>query len=194
MSMRVNMQALTTPATGIVVGSIQTILATMSGIDAGNLVIKDETITPVDMSKTIMFHNGTAGEYGSLDSDNAWTSGHSHVRLIDSSTVRFQRLYSYNYDIKCSATILEFSTGIKSLQRGLFKYNTGSAVTYLTINAVDLSKSFLNVCGSILVKGGGNTWRPRAYLSDSTTVTLECFGSSPTGWTMTMSYEIIEFE
>ena len=82
---------------------------------------------------------------------------------------------------------------IESIQRGQAQLEDNSSDT-VTITAVDLTKSVLNFIGpgSMRYNTGTNTAAGgvRAYLSNSTTITVDAQGSL---YRVTYSWEVIEY-
>lgn len=78
--------------------------------------------------------------------------------------------------------------GIKSIQRGNNNITPTNNSATVTITAVDITKSFVSATGT-----SGETaayGMPRAYLTDSTTLTL---ARNNTSNTATVSWEVIEY-
>lgn len=176
-----------TPSVGAVIKSMQIIPPTK--MPDGNFdpekLVKNYTINAVDPTKTILLN------VGFNDSVTTGLPSRTCIRaqLINSTTVRLTRqavtdpLNVYYY-----FTVIEYESGIKSIQRGI------STPTTLTINSVNTNKTIVNILGMSSTSttsshfGGNLIASARGYLSSATQLVLSGNG------TCTLSYEVVEFE
>jgi hypothetical protein len=176
------------PAAGAVIKSIQVIPPTRmpdGNFDPSRLV-KDYTISAVDTSKTTLIN---VGSYGAT---TTYLPNRTCIRaqLINSTTVRLTRSSSsdptaaYYY-----FTVLEYESGVKSIQRG------SSTPATITISAVDTTKTIVHILGVSSTSNSATDWGGglmipinRGYLSSSTQLVLA--GNAVN----TISYEVVEFE
>jgi len=87
------------------------------------------------------------------------------------------------------------ASNIKSIQRGTISLTSGTSTT-ATISAVDTSKSIILVCSSIDSYGSNYDWASNwsviPSFTSSTVVSFNRIGT-PTGSTVSISYQVIEF-
>jgi len=146
----------------------------------------DQTITEVDMSKTVLLFNGSHGYNDGTQPDRECCA---YLEFLNSTTVRVHH-DDHDAPTRVNFTVLEFGSGISSIQRGILSLASISTNT-VSISSVDLSKTIVNQCGdaqsSTFLRDNG----VRIYLQDATT--LRAYRHSTSG-TSNVSYEIIEFE
>lgn len=81
--------------------------------------------------------------------------------------------------------LIPSGASIKSIQRGTISITYPNYTNTASITSVDTSKCILNYCGS-----DSTSYECYVSLTNSTTVTASC---TPTGLTIIVSYEVIEF-
>jgi hypothetical protein len=146
--------------------------------------IKDVTITEVDTSKTMILYGG---QDMLVPSD---TKGSTIIRLLDSTTVRFQVGTLGGTQI-VRATVVGFSSGINNIQRGVTSLS-GASPHDVTITEVDLSKAWVNFLG--MKDDGDISWSGNTiatmHLLNSTTLRI---ARNYTLQPMYASWEVVEF-
>lgn len=182
MPMRINLQGRTSPVTGALISSIQT--GTIGIVPAA--LSNTTTITSVDMSKTILLHNGTAFVSGTGASYSSYLT---RLTLTNDTTVTATR-HDNQGDSTSRFTVLEFSGGIASIQRGIITMVNVKNKT-ATISSVDTSKAFVNYLGHTEQNVVSRENVPYIWLVNSTTVQAYCDNVNRT---TVISYEVIEFE
>jgi len=168
------------PSNNVVIKSIQIVPHTRI---SDRSIVKDYTISDVDTSKTILMN---VGSYGNNADPH---EGMIRAELINSTTVRLTRnAYQDPGDVHYYFTVVEYSSGIKSIQRG------ASGIGTITISEVNVNKTIVNICNASSTAGSFEDWRygnmtnNRGYLNSS--IEIELFGHNSN----TISYEVIEFE
>jgi hypothetical protein len=169
--------------TGASIASIQTFYVE---IPSGFPKYADHTITEVDPTKTMLLFNGSQGYNAGTQPDRECSG---YVELLNSTTVRAHH-DDHDTPTRVNGTVLEFGSGIASIQRGILSLASTSTNT-ASLSEVNLSKTIVNQCGdahsSSFLRDNG----VRIYLQNATT--LRAYRQSGSG-TSNVSYEIIEFE
>lgn len=114
------------------VPTIQTITVTMSS----SLTTQSFGITIADPNKTVVFVNPVADYY-------SFKSGVANVSSITSSLITLYRYAHESTSAQFTIKLMEYSTGIKSLQRGM----KGDSESPFTINSVNVLKSWPSCSG-----------------------------------------------
>lgn len=173
-------------AGGLQINSIQ---AFEVSIDSGKNATA--TINAVDPSKSMIVMNGMDAWEGTIHNRNAY------LQLLNSTTILAHREGGSSWH-KTRGQIIEFSSGVKSVQRGVI-YAPGYSVwggpetIYTTINEVNTSNSIINYCGrATIYHSMGDT--PVMKLSFYNSTTLKAYRGAQGGTRGWFSYEIIEFE
>jgi hypothetical protein len=93
------------------------------------------------------------------------------------------------------STLTQFlpQTGIKSVQRGTFVIGVTDFSGTASINSVTTGKSFVNFLGLSLLDTSVAAGRLRLELTDSTTVTANRASVGSQVNSVTVSYEVVEF-
>ena len=180
MPMRVNLQGRTSPVLGAMVNSIQTGTIAIAPASLSNTA----TITSVDMSTTMLLHNGVAFVSGTGAAYSAYLT---RITLTNGTTVTATR-HTTQGDSTTRFTVLEFSGGI-TVQRGaisLVNIQNNTA----TISSVDTSKAFVNYLGHTEQDSVSRENVPYIWLVNSTTVQVYC---NNVNRTTVVDYEVIEF-
>lgn len=150
--------------------NIKNIQRGKSSLSSGDTLV---TISPVDLNKT----------YLNLPSRESWSMA-TGVNLVcsiqNTNTLKFSLDATLNPTI--SWEVIEFSNGIKSIQRGIYTSSTNGTNT-ITVSAIDPNKAITNIISS---KGGSDIY---GRIISSTEVEFYKKGSSP----FTISWEVIEF-
>ena len=152
-------------------------------ITAGNYYVT-KAITSVDTSKTMVLFNGSIGASSSPDREVF-----NYLTLTNSTTLRSDSL-DHDTDSIARYSIIEFTSGIKSVQRGTIDMN-GVVNVDATINAVDLSKAIINYTGFAV--NNTNMGVAGAILSFPNNTHVRAWRSSSTGQ-VKVGWEVIEFE
>ncbi len=185
MPMRINVQGLTTPP-------IPPVGAVFNSIQSGSLNTVNKTgtaaISAVDMSKTMLLQRGNLAFNHSLLNDYIYKG---LIKLNNSTTVYGERYQNNAISIVEYFTVLEFASGIQSIQRGLITVAAASATEDVTISAVDTSRTFINWLGSY--SGDGHIDDRYTYLSLTSPTNLRATRTGVENTSIT-SFEIIEFE
>lgn len=144
--------------------------------------IRDVTITEVDTTKTMLLFNGhlPAG----IRDREALVS----IVLLNATTVRLQK-YDAAYDPRIAFTVVEYSSGIESIQRGV-AIMTSQAILDVTINEVDLAKSITSWLNLYSNDSSFGSSYVVSNLLDATTLRLQ---RDWTGPNVNVSWEVIEF-
>ena len=88
------------------------------------------------------------------------------------------------------STIGQFSTGIKSIQRGVITLTTVTSNT-ATITSVNTSKAVVLYGGTTIVNNEGSSITlAKVVLTNATTITVNRIGTSST---LVLAYQVIEY-
>lgn len=166
---------------GAKIKSIQNVVVTP------NSIISNVTINAVDTASTMMILT-TWRPNGNVDPENSCV----RHELTSSTNIRTTRVAT-GFNPLCRLLVIEYSSGIKSVQRGS---QTGAG--NVTINAVDVNKTIVTYLGQ---SGGWRDWGDgfgSNYILDLTSSTnLNVTTSVSLDYTgplvATISYEIVEF-
>lgn len=137
--------------------------------------LADHSIAAVDIDYSIEFMLGS--KYAGTD----WRCGYGYVSLFDSITLRFKR---YQSDVAnalySTAVVIHFNHDrIKSLQRPNINIPNGQTFLDVTINEVDLTKSFIIMRGiNPEASSGFDHCDALVKFVNSTTVRAERMGTS----------------
>lgn len=175
-----SIQYITQAPSGAVIKSIQqgSITFTNTGDTA--------TINEVDMNKSVLIYGGHITGQAGL------TRHGCRLVLTDSTTVTAYMDGNFA-TVVVRFTVLEFDSGIKSIQRGITTL-VGLGVTFIdvTISSVDLTKSWVNYLGHTRNLSHLYNILTNAYLVNETTLRISVNTGPEYG--VTTSWEIIEFE
>jgi hypothetical protein len=169
------------PASGAAIKSIQTINHVKM---TENSTTKDNTITEVDMDKTMLIV--TEWLVSSALTPNEACLQH---QLLSSTNVRTTRIQQQDPgSVYYSLLVVEYESGIASIQRGT------SGPDNVTISEVDLDKTIVHCLGNTNTRASSTNWNnggPVKYrLSLTTSTNLLIEGDSES----VFSYEVVEFE
>jgi len=175
------------PAAGAQLKSIQTV---NFHLDQNVDTVKDMPINAVDLNKTYLICAGAKQNAGT-ETMWMWTW---NVKILNDTTVRVYRSRGDYSTLDLTAHVVEFESGIKSVQRGDFTLNAGESSGILTINPIDTNKYFINNLG--MRRGNdylryASNYDVRITLENSTAVKFERSGTT---YQIITSYEIVEFE
>lgn len=185
MPMRINMSAIT--GAGATVKSIQPFFnAINNGQSQGTTTLS----TPVDMDKSFIITSGSS----SYQTDPAYIF--TTVVLTNSNTITATRIQTSN-PCYSTGTVVEFSNGIASVQRGtitmLFEGASSTQIVDTSITAVsDTSKCIITMsftATSHTSPVGG----PVVYLTSTTNIRATRYQQSKYN-EINVAYEVIEFE
>jgi hypothetical protein len=123
---------------GATIASIQSVSLT------GSAATRSSAITTVDLTKSIIISNGNTTSGSNLED----TEVQRMVSFASGTSLQDQGSTSGNASITSNYMIVEFSTGISSLQTFTVTLSTAtSATTNQAVTAVDTSKSILIYTG-----------------------------------------------
>jgi len=145
------------------------------------------TISSVDMDKSMLMWGG---QYP-LGNLNLFRYAFFYIRLTDATTVTAVRQGTGAAGtMRVRYTVVEFSGGINSIQRGVLANSQYSTTADATITEVDTDKAFVNFCGW---NQSNESYEniPSIWLNSSTQVRMQMHNSN--NYTQG-SYEVIEFE
>lgn len=170
-------------AAASVIQSIQQGSITISAASLTNTA----TVTSVDTSKAILIWNG-------LTSTNTTTSGApgsvARIELTNATTVTATRGDS-TLAITVRFTVVEFASGVNSIQAGTIALSVIQATNTATISSVGANAFVLWLGASTAVAGLGWTETQGAVeLTNSTTVTA----TNLTGSTLTVGYMVVDLD
>ncbi|MBA7494463.1 hypothetical protein ES702_05039 [subsurface metagenome] len=174
-----NIEYITQAPSGAALNSIQHGIVTIPWDEASATA----AIISVDTSKSVCFHLGNEGV------DLNYYSGLLAVCLTNATTITASRHASADVG-KVSFIVLEFSSGVDSIQSGIITLS--DLTNTFTITCVDLSKSLLVFRGVTFDSAGTNLREVNVYiaLTDSTTVTVSRRNNAGTCY---VSFSVLEF-
>ncbi|GAH74769.1 unnamed protein product, partial [marine sediment metagenome] len=152
---------------------------------------KTETITQVDLTKSVCYFLGMNPSSGTMDDQ------FSRVSLVNSTTVKAERdahnSKAHPHTMLC---VLEFSSGIASVQQGVSDLAGNEGVKDVTIDEVDITKAILFYGGWSFDTGydlmeADHYW-PHIYLRNSTTVRAIRSADAPSQHTY-VGFTVLEF-
>ena len=145
-----------------------------------------KTINSVDITKTIVFFDGSRPLEGGDQSDR---EHNCYLTLNNSTTLQCDRL-DHDCGSRTYYSIIEFTGGITSMQRG--NIVATSLYTNKTINSVDLTKTIINCTGYATNTSYAFNYGINLALTSATNLYAERY--SINGTTITAGYEVVEFE
>tara|TARA_R100000951_G_C2595703_1_gene166544 strand:- start:363 stop:905 length:543 start_codon:yes stop_codon:yes gene_type:complete len=165
-----------------------TIASVQSVSLSGGGATRSETITSVDLSKSIIIRNGH-----SEPTNNFEASQVQRMALFQNSTTLADKgPDSGGSNIASDYMILEFASGIKSLQTFVVTLSTSaSATTNQAVMSVDLTKAVLIYTGVHATTGASGTVSARVKLTTSTNVACSRIGDAITS---ECGFILVEFE
>ena len=146
------------------------------------------TISSVDTSKSILIWNGVQNTVAAQTQPERWAT---RIALTNGTTVTATR-ESTSSSSTVRFTVVEFASGVNSIQSGTIAIGVGSASNTATISAVGANAFVLYLGASTAVASAFNysTGPGAVVLTDSTTVTASNF----TGNTMTVGYMVVDLD
>ncbi|GAH70871.1 unnamed protein product, partial [marine sediment metagenome] len=153
---------------------------------------KTETINEVDVTKSVCYLLGIEPYSGTIDNT------FSRVSLVNATTVKAERCATngmpFPHTLLC---VLEFSSGIASVQQGVADIVGSPMFVDVTIDAVDIAKALLFYggwsYGTDTVLTQVSAFIPRIELSNSETVRASRGSNSTTKHTY-VGFTVLEFE
>lgn len=142
-----------------------------------------DTISSVDMSRTLLFYNGQ-GSTGSIASRS------NIMELTATDTVDFTRDSTNTVSRTLYYTAVQFALGVfeRSVQRGVINISSGVSNTAI-ISPVYVAKSLCNFCGFMCNTTTPNTAFTKLFLDDIETVEATVNSTATTS----ISFEIARF-
>lgn len=143
---------------------------------------KNISVTAVVDAKTILFMGGVR-----IDNDGGSpSSAQLRGRLNSTTQITYNRETTGSFKINISRFLAEFTSGI-DVQRG--SESMSSATRNVTINAVDLAKSFVLISYKVLGGNFGDDDFVMAQLTSTTNLRLETVGTPTSG---IVDWQVIE--
>lgn len=170
-------------ASGSVISRIQSGTITIAAASSSNTA----TITSVDTTKSIIIYEGR--QPTSTGSANTNRSA-ARIALTNATTVTATR-QNTNDAVTVAFTVVEFASGVNSIQSGTIAIAGAATSNTATISAVGANAFVLWLGGSTAVTG--LTWTTTecsAELTNSTTVTARC----QTNEAMTIGYMVADLD
>ena len=145
-----------------------------------------EHITSVDLTKTIIFSLGQYAQNGT------WTIGASRLALTNATTITATRISTSSLYVNHYFMVVEFSKGVKSVQKGTIIIIPTKTSNTATIDTIDTTKSILSHLGISCNLDTGPSFDsiPHLILTNATTITAR--RATDLG-TVTVSFMILEF-
>lgn len=169
--------------TASVIQSIQKGSITLTG---GNLT-GTATITSVNTSNAILIWNGVTTSGASQNATQQWAS---RIALTNGTTVTATRENSTNITT-VKFTVIEFASGVNSIQAGTIAIGVGATSNTATISAVGANAFVIWLGASTAVTSlAYDVTQAPLVLTNSTTVTANCVLAS----TMTVSYMVVDLD
>ena len=170
-----------TPApSGAALNSIQTGVIDITG---GGVFTDTVTITAVDVDKSFLIYGGI------LSGSNDPTYGTCRIELTNATTVTGTRGAAHALHATCPFSVVEFSSGIKSIQFGTITMTDEENTD--TIDAVDTAKAFVIYLGAAITMSDWANGVCTVELTNATTVT--CKGSQ-SNQAAVVGYVVVEFD
>jgi len=159
---------ITSAGGGLVIGSIQRGVITIPAPDTSTTV----AISEVDLSKAVISVVGHGGA----------VSGSTRVprcllSFTDSTHIKADRYGNPGFTTWVGYEVIEFSSGIASLQYKTITIGSADTTETTAIDEVDLSKTVLYYAGGHGTHGRAERWQGRVTLDDSTTLRATCAGT-----------------
>ncbi|MBW8035622.1 MAG: hypothetical protein FVQ79_08330 [Planctomycetes bacterium] len=175
---------ITPAASGAALQSIQRGTILLEGTDLSGTA----AISSVDVDKSFIIHLGQSQEAG--DTGVGFTKLFCCLEIVNSTTIRaWRKAASAGVTPLVSFIVVEFATGINSIQRGI-NQPTGVGDTLITVTAVDVAKSFLIASQNT---GSSNTEHFMSIkITNSTMLTLRMMAGGASN--PEFSWELVEFE
>lgn len=152
-------------------------------VDLIGVTTKDYTITEVDTTKTLLLFHGER-----LNTTTA-SPQRTLVRLLDSTTVRGEKLQAPGCSCVARFMVVEYSSGIASVQRGQTDL-IGYTQLDVTITELDVSKSLVSWLGQKSLRANPSDLFITVELLNSTTLRFKRFRDT---YTTVVSWEVVEF-
>lgn len=169
-----------------VIQSIQTATITMAaGSGSGTA-----TISAVDTAKTIVIWNG-------VNTNSASTANYARVAVrlavTNSTTITATREATSTDSVTVAFTVVEFASGVNSIQSGTIAITATNTSNTATVSAVG-ANAFVLWLGSSVAKGGMTATGilSSVELTDSTTVTARCTSNATN--TTTVAYMVVDLD
>lgn len=173
-----------TVSTGLVIKSIQRGVIFMATTEN----VTDATITSVDTSKTVVNFLGSRSSASGTSNDGAILLQLSSSTIVSASRYKDASIAGY-----VSYEVIEYSSGIKSIQRGLITFGATDDYNAKTITSVDPTKTIVRWLGSISRVGASqNESRCYLVLADATTLVGYRYHDGA-GEYADVSYEVVEY-
>ncbi|MBA7610710.1 hypothetical protein ES703_17922 [subsurface metagenome] len=141
------------------------------------------TINSVDVDKSILIYGGI------LSGSNDPIYGTSRIEITNATTITAYRGVSHALDSVSTFTVIEFSSGIKSVQSGTIIMT--DAENTANINEVDTSKSFVIYLGAAITMSDWANGVCNLELTNSTTVTCK---NSQANAAAVVGFMVVEFD
>lgn len=144
-----------------------------------------DTISSVDVDRTLIFYNGFYGSVGF-----GANGGSYHQVLTNATTVTSTRNGTAAGVKNVLFTVVQFATGVFSsaVQRGTITLSAATSNT-ATISSVDTTRSFVNWCNYKGASANSNTILNTLTLTNATTVT----DAVSSAGSIIASYEVAQF-
>ncbi len=175
---------ITPAASGAALQSIQTGTILLESTDLSGTA----AISSVDVAKSFVIHLGQSQEAG--DTGGEFNKLLCCLEIVNSTTVRaWRKAATAGVTPLVSFIVVEFATGINSIQRGI-NGPTGVGDTTVAVTAVDVAKSFLIASQNT---GSANIEHFMSIkITNSTTLTIRMTAGGAAS--PEFSWELVEFE
>ncbi|HEA66030.1 hypothetical protein LCGC14_1989160 [marine sediment metagenome] len=175
---------ITPAASGAALQSIQSGTILLEGTDLSVTA----AISSVDVAKSFIIHLGQTQETGANGPVVAKVL--CYLEIVNATTIRaVRKLATADVTSLVSFIVVEFATGINSIQRGINE-PTGVGDTLITVTAVDVAKSFLTASQN---SGSGHSKHFMSIkITNSTTLALRMMAGGALN--PKLSWELVEFE